>query len=367
NIADGFQGTDLNFPFAGIPGLEVSNVIPNNNLKPENTGSWEIGADIRFFNDRIRLDAAYFDSKSVDQILSVPISFASGFGAANLNAATVRNKGLELLIGGVPFETNDFSWDVSVNFTKIDNTVEDVAIGTEISLGGLSSAALVVSEGRPYGTFLAEDYLRDPQGRIVVNPTTGRPRSSTEQTYQGSIQPDWTGGLVNTFKYKGARLSIVFDTRQGGKMYSRTRGTQRFAGTAPETLFNDRQPYIIPNSVVEVGNTGEYVENTTPLTNDNLYDYWGNLPEGTNIIDASFTKLREVSLSYRLPDSITENTFLGGIEVGVSGRNLILWTPDENTYIDPEMNSFGNGNLQGYDYSSNPSTRSWGANIRVTF
>jgi TonB-linked SusC/RagA family outer membrane protein len=367
NIADGFQGTDLNFPFAGIPGLEVSNVIPNNELKPENTGSWEVGADIRFFNDRLRLDAAYFDSKSVDQILSVPISFASGYGAANLNAATVRNKGLELLVGGVPFETDDFSWDVSVNYTKIDNTVEDVAIGTEISLGGLAAATLVVSEDRPYGTFLAEDYLRDPQGRIVVNPTTGRPRSSTEQTYQGSIQPDWSGGLVNTLKYKGVRLSVVFDTRQGGKMYSRTRGTQRFAGTAPETLFNDRQPYIIPNSVVEVGNSGEYVENTTPLTNDNLYDYWGNLPEGTNIIDASFTKLREVSLSYRLPASITENTFLGGIEVGVSGRNLILWTPDENTYIDPEMNSFGNGNLQGYDFSSSPSTRSWGANIRVTF
>ncbi|WP_299825076.1 SusC/RagA family TonB-linked outer membrane protein [uncultured Pontibacter sp.] len=367
NISDGFAGTDLNFPFAGIPGFEVSNVIPNNELQPENTGSWEVGADIRLFNDRVRLDAAYFDSKSVDQILSVPISYASGFGNANLNAATVRNKGLELLVGGIPFETNDFSWDVSVNFTKIENTVEEVAVGTEISLGGLASATLVVSEGRPYGTFLAEDYLRDPQGRIVVNPATGRPRSSTEQTYQGSIQPDWTGGLVNTFKYKGARLSIVFDTRQGGKMYSRTRATQRFAGTAPETIYNDRQPFIIPNSVVEVGTTGEYAENTTPLTNSNLYDYWGNLPEGTNIIDASFTKLREVSLSYRLPASITEKTFLGNIEVGVSGRNLILWTPDENTYIDPEMNSFGNGNLQGYDFTSTPSTRSWGANIRVTF
>ena len=366
NISDGFAGTDLNFPFAGLPGFEVSNVIGNAELKPENTSSWEVGADLRFFTERLRVDAAYYDSKSTDQIINVPLSFATGFGSAFLNAATVRNRGVELLVGGIPIETNDFSWDVSVNFTKNKNNVEDVYGGNEISLGGLASAALVITEGMPYGTFKAEDVLRDPQGRIVVNEATGRPRTAPEQTYQGSIQNDWTGGLVNTFRYKGLRMSVVFDTRQGGKMYSRTRATQRFAGTAPETLYNDRQPYIIPNSVVEV-EASEYAENTTPLTNDNLYDYWGNLPEGTNIIDASFTKLREVSLSYKLPAALTEKTFFGNIEVGVSGRNLVLWTPDENTYIDPEVNSLGNGNLQGYDYSSSPSTRSWGGNIRVTF
>ncbi|WP_266202898.1 SusC/RagA family TonB-linked outer membrane protein [Pontibacter kalidii] len=367
NISDGFAGTDLNFPFAGLPGFEVSNVIGNENLEPENTSSWEVGADMRFFNERLRLDAAYYNSKSTDQIINVPLSFATGFGSAFLNAATIRNEGIELLVGGIPIEVGDFSWDISVNFTKNENTVEDVAGDNEISLGGLASAALVISEGRPYGTFLAEDYLRDPQGRIVVNASTGRPRLSTEQTYQGTIQPDWQAGLVNTIKYKGLRMSVVFDTRQGGKIYSRTRGTQRFAGTAPETLFNDRQPFIIPNSVVQVGTSDEYIENTTPLTNTNLYEYWGNLPEGTNIIDASFTKLREVSISYQLPTTITEKTFFGNIEVGLSGRNLVLWTPDENTYIDPEVNSFGNGNLQGYEFSSYPSTRSWGANLRVTF
>ncbi len=367
NISDGFQGTDLNFPFAGIPGFEVGNVIGNQELEPEATSSWEIGADVRMFNERFRVDAAYYNSKSTDQIIAVPLSFATGFGSANLNAATVRNKGIELVVGGIPIETNDFSWDISVNFTKNENNVEDVFGGNEISLGGLAAAALVITKDKPYGTFKAEDYLRDPQGRIVVNAATGRPRSAPEQTYQGTIQPDWQGGLVNTLRYKGLKFSFVFDTRQGGKMYSRTRGTQRFAGTAPETLYNDRQPYIIPNSVVQVGSSDEYIENTTPLTNDNLYEYWGNLPEGTNIIDASFTKLREVSISYKLPAALLENTFLGNVEVGVNGRNLILWTPDENTYIDPEMNSFGNGNLQGYDFSSTPSTRMWGANIRVTF
>ncbi|WP_187262559.1 SusC/RagA family TonB-linked outer membrane protein [Pontibacter beigongshangensis] len=367
NITDGFSGTDLNFPFAGIPGFEVSNIIGNSQLKPENTSSWEVGADLRLFNERVRVDAAYYDSKSTDQIIEVPISYATGFGSAFLNAATVRNKGVELLVGGIIIETNDFSWDLSVNYTKNKNVVEDVYGGNEISLGGLISASLMITEGMPYGMFKADDIRRDPQGRIVVNETTGRPRLADEPTYQGSIQPDWQGGLVNTVTYKGLRFSIVFDTRQGGKMYSRTRATQRFAGTAPETLYNDRQPFILPNSVVQVGTTDEYIENTTAITNDNLYDYWGNLPEATNIIDASFTKLREVSLSYKLPASVTEKTFFGNIELGVSGRNLLLWTPDENTYIDPEMNSFGNGNLQGYDYSGTPSTRTWGGNVRFTF
>ena len=367
NISDGFRDTDLNFPFGGIAGFEVSNIIGNPNLKPERTKAWEIGTDLRFFNDRLNLDLSYYNSRSEDQILTVPVSYATGYGNAILNAGTISNKGIEVLLSGTPIQTNDFSWEVSVNYTKNKNRVEEVYSGIEqVSLGGLNSASLVIKEGEPYGLFQAEAILRDPQGRIVVNPATGTPRTAPEQAYVGSIQPDWTGGLVNTVKYKGIRFSIVFDTRQGGKFYSRTRGTQRFAGTAPETLFNDREPFVIPNSVVEVA-PGEFAENTTPITNSNLYDYWGNLPEETNIIDASFTKLREVSLTYKLPTKWIENTFFGNVEVGVSGRNLVLWTPDENTYVDPEVNSFGNGNLQGYDFSGTPSTRSYGANIRVTF
>ncbi|MGV3505135.1 MAG: SusC/RagA family TonB-linked outer membrane protein [Adhaeribacter sp.] len=368
NIADGWQGTDLNFPFAGIPGFEVSNVVGNPNLKPEQTSSWEIGADFRLFNERLTIDASYYDQKSKDLIVSVPVAFTTGYGSSVLNAGDMRNKGIELVVGGTPVKTaSGFSWDVAVNFTKNKNEVLKTYNNTPISLGGLGTAGLYIKEGSPYGVFQVEDYMRDPQGRIVVNAASGRPRNATEQTFAGSITPDWQGGLVNTFNYKGARLAVVFDTRQGGKMYSRTRGTQRFAGTAPETIFNDRQPFIIPNSVVQVGTSNEYTENTTPITNDNLYDYWGNLPEGTNLIDASFTKLREISFSYRLPASITERTFLGNIELGLSGRNLLLWTPEENTYIDPEMNSLGNGNLQGFDFTSSPTTRSWGANIRLTF
>jgi TonB-linked SusC/RagA family outer membrane protein len=368
NISDGFNGTDLNFPFAGIPGFEVDDVLGNAHLRPEQTSSWEIGADLRFFNERFTIDASYYDQKSKDLIVRVPVPYSIGYGAAVLNAGDMTNKGVELVVGGTPVKTaSGFSWEVSVNFTKNNNEVTRTYNNSPISLGGLIAAALYIKKGDPYGVFQVEDIMRDPQGRIVVNAVTGIPRLASEQSFVPSIMPDWQGGLVNNFSFKGLRLAVVLDTRQGGKMYSRTRATQRFAGTAPETLFNDRQPFIVPNSVVQVGNTNEYAENTTAITNDNLHNYWGDLPEGTNLIDASFTKLREASLSYRLPAAFTQKTFFGNIEVGISGRNLYLWTPDENTYIDPETNNFGNGNLQGFDYSGSPSTRTWGANIRLTF
>ena len=296
----------------------------------------------------------------------MPIPTSTGFSSYTLNAGTIRNLGVELLLSVVPVQTRNFTWDVSANFTKNYNRVTELYGDTEqISLGGLSSAALLARRGQPYGVFQATSILRDPAGNVVVGPD-GTPRTAPTNAYVGNIQPDFLAGLVNTVTFKGLRSAAVLDTRQGGKIYSRTRSLQRFAGTAPETLFNDREPFVLPNSVVEVA-PGEFVPNTVAITNDNLYSYWGNLPEETNIIDASFVKLREVSLAYTLPKSLIGRTPFGNVELGVFGRNLLLWTPEENTYIDPETNSFGNGNLQGFEFSGSPSTRTVGANIRLSF
>ena len=366
-INDGFDAgvTALKFPFQGQSAFSLSNRIANPNLTPEITKSWEVGTDLRFFADRLNLDLTYYNSESTEQIVNVPVAYSTGFSSFTLNAGTISNKGIEVLLSGSPIRTNDFDWNIAVNYTKNKNRVEDLFGDTEqISLGGLTSATLVARVGQPYGEFQAEAYLLSPQGQIVVG-ADGRPRVAGENKYVGNIQPDYIAGLTNTFTYKGLRFSVVFDTKQGGKFYSRTRSTMRFAGTAPETLYNDRQPFIIPNSVVETN--GEYSPNTTPITNNTLYSYWGNLPEETNIIDASYVKLRELSLTYSLPTGLIDGTPFGNIEIGVSGRNLLLWTPDENTYVDPEVNTFGNGNLQGFDFSGSPSTRSYGANLRVTF
>ncbi len=363
-VEDGFNNTELIFPFNGVPAFEVGNRIGNPNLQPEITKAWEVGTELRFLNDRITLDASYYNSKSTEQILNVPISTATGFRAQTLNAGLVTNKGFELLVGITPVKTDDFEWTLSANYTRNRNRVDELYPGIENVLIGtsVSTASMVAAVGRPYGDFRGSDYRYDPQGRIIVGPD-GIPLPSTEAVLIGNVQPDFLAGLTNTVKFKGLTFNITFDTKQGGDMYSRTRDIQRFVGTDPTTLYNDRQPFIVPNSVVDNGD-GSFSENLTAV---DVPNYWGNLPGSTNIIDASYVKLREISLNYTLPANLTSKTPFGSIQLGVQGRNLAVWTPSENTYVDPEVSNFGNGNVQGYDWSGSPSFRSYGGSLRVTF
>jgi hypothetical protein len=179
--------------------------------------------------------------------------------------------------------------------------------------------------------------------------------------------PDFLAGLNNNFSYKGLSLSFLFDARKGGVFYSRTKSLQEFTGTDPRTLYNDRLPFVVPGSVV-LGSDGKYTPNSTPVQNaDNYWTGFSSTTAMEHLIDASFIKLREISLAYRLPAGLFKNKSIKGITVGLSGRNLWLWTPKENTYSDPETSSFGTGNVQGYEYGTIPSLRNYGANIRVTF
>lgn len=365
SIESGYTGTTVTAPFNGVPAYELGNTIGNPQLKPEITKSYEFGTELRFFNNRLTIDASYYDANSTNQIIPVPISTASGYRSRVVNAGSIRNRGIELLVGGTPVKVGDFTWDLSVNFTKNKNKVEELYEGVKeiVIPGGIASTSLVATLGDPYGNLKSEAILYSPTGQMVVDPTTGLPRQDPELRIQGNIQPKWSGGLNSTMSYRGLSLAVVFDTKQGGKMYSRTRAIQRFVGTDPTTLYNDRRPFIAPNSVVENGD-GTYSPSTTPVA---VWDYWGQLPDGTNIIDASYVKLREVSLSYSLPSKWLDKLPFGNISVGLTGRNLFLWTPAENTYVDPEANNFGNGNLQGFDFTGSPSLRSYGANLRVTF
>ncbi len=173
--------------------------------------------------------------------------------------------------------------------------------------------------------------------------------------------------MNNSFSYKGFSLSFLFDARKGGVFFSRTKSLQEFLGTDPRTTYNDRDPFVIPGSVTQRAD-GKFDPNTTPVQNADIYWYAFSSPTAMeHLVDASFIKLREASLSYRLPKEWLKKTKINGITVGFSGRNLWLWTPDENTYSDPEASSFGTGNLQGYEYGTIPSIRNYGVNVRVVF
>ena len=185
-------------------------------------------------------------------------------------------------------------------------------------------------------------------------------------------------GITNNLSYKGISLGFTFDIREGGLMYSRTKEMMYFTGTAPETIFNDRQPFIVPNSVVQVdvdenGNP-VYAENTVPIeVGSTLHTYWGQTQGGGEfnkkfLVDKSFVKLRELSISYSLPASLLSKTPFGSVQISLIGRNLFIWTPEENDFIDPESTTFGNDLEADYgEYSATPTVRSMGVNLRLTF
>jgi hypothetical protein len=246
--------------------------------------------------------------------------------------------------------------------------VVDLVPGTErISLGGgFVGADPVAQKGSAYGSFFGTGFLRDSLGRVVVDATTGYPVIEPTARVHGNFFPDYIASVLNSFSYKGFTLTALFDGRKGGVFFSRTKSIQTFVGTDPRTLYNDREPFVIPNSVNQTPD-GKFVPNTTPVAN--AQDYWTNFASFTameNLVDASFIKLREVSLSYRIPQSIVRKTPFTGIQLGLSGRNLFIWTAKENTYADPEASSFGTGNTQGFEYGTIPSIRSYGANVRIT-
>ncbi|NJN33007.1 MAG: hypothetical protein HC817_00885 [Saprospiraceae bacterium] len=178
--------------------------------------------------------------------------------------------------------------------------------------------------------------------------------------------PDYIASLGSNFSFKGLRLGLVFDTKQGGVFYSRTRNIMQFVGTSKETALNNREPIVFENSVIENAD-GTFSPNTVPM---NVRDYFVNVANNTpaqSLVDASFVKLREASLSYTLPNSILGKTFFKDLTIGVFGNNLFLWTPESNQYADPEINSNGTGNTQGFDFTAQPSQRNYGFNVKVSF
>jgi hypothetical protein len=247
--------------------------------------------------------------------------------------------------------------------------VEQIVLGGP-GTNGFSGASTVATVGKPYGTWYVISPETDDQGRTVIDTTTGMPVIAAKPNYFGSYQPKYIMGVSSELSYKGLRFSFTFDHREGGTMYSRTKDIQEFVGTSPNTVTDGkREDFVIPNSVyaVEDGNGNvTYKENTSYKVHHQDY-FIDQSNQATNLIDAGFTKLREVTLSYALPESMINKTFFGNIEVGIFGRNVALWTPAENTYIDPEVSSMGNGNAQGYEYGAIPPIRTWGGQLRVTF
>lgn len=371
----------IQFPFNNgtviVPGFSEGNTIGNPNLQPEITKAYEAGIDIRLFNGRVGIDATYYNSTSESQILNTSVAPSSGFTTQVVNIGKISNKGVELQLNTTPLKIGAFRWDLSVNYTKNVNRVEELDPGnTELVLvaQGLTPGLKLVV-GKPYGVFEATQALKTADGKVVVGPD-GIPLDDPNPVEIGSIQPDWYGGATSTFSYKGLSLGITVDTKQGGKVVSSTAAQLYFAGLAEETAFNSREEWIVPNSVVQTGTDDDgnpiYSPNTTPLTmygGGNVRNYWAQIQGGSRneavLLDASYIKLREVALRYTIPTALISKTPFKGITVGAVGRNLWLRTQGNNHFIDPEASAFGNGNAQGYEFLGIPPQATYGFDLKI--
>lgn len=359
----------ITFPFNNVPGYTFQGTLASTDLRPERTNSFEIGTELAFFKDRISLDFTYYNNKSVDQILALPLPSSTGFDAITKNVGDVTNKGVELSARVTPISVrNGLRWELFGTYTRNESEVNRLEGGvSQVVVGGFSDMSITATVGKPYGALYGIDYLRDPQGRPVIDTNTGLPRVATDKSYQGSFQPRFIASWGTTLRFKGFSLNVLFDTKQGGVFYSNTKRILDFVGTAEETEFNDRKPFIMENSVIQNAQ-GAYEPNTTYKTDPYLLNtsIYQNVT-AVHILDASYVKLREVALNYSLPERWLKRSSFGQVSLGVFGNNLYIWTAKQNKFVDPEVGSGGNTNEQGFDFTARPSLRNYGVRLGITF
>ncbi|MFS4454985.1 SusC/RagA family TonB-linked outer membrane protein [Maribacter sp. 2304DJ31-5] len=373
NTADGQYSLDLSFPFNGSLAYRASPIIPSENLLPEEQTSYEFGLDLKFFNGRLGIDASYFKNQNKNQILNIPIPETTGFAFRTQNVGQVDQTGFEIALTANPLRIGDFSWNTAVNFSRVESEVVSLTQGLErvIIASGFSSVQVVAVPGKEFQLF-AFPYLRDEEtGRPIIDPNTGR-RQAGEATELGSVLPDWTGGWVNNFSYKGFNVSATIDVRWGGIMKSSTVEDLQTQGLVRETTVNREGTFIDREGIIVTDNGDGTVtrrDNDVPVLN--AQDFWTSLDDNSLaepfIFDASYIKFREASISYTFPSKLLGDSFVKGLTIGVEGRNLALLY-SKVPHIDPESSLFGSGaDGFGIERASIPSTRSIGFNVRLRF
>jgi len=363
----------------------------NPDLKPERTNSIEAGLEMYFVNRRAGFDLAFYKTNTTDQILPLAVSSATGYIYKNINAGEIQNKGVELALNFVPVKTSNFQWDLSINWSKNINEVISLYPGIDnLQLGSFQGGITInATVGQPYGMIQGIDYVYEG-GQRVINKDNGRYiKTSTSNNNLGKVSPDWKGGILNSLTYKNWRLTALVDISQGGHIWSLDMYYGLATGMYPETAgTNDlgnpvRNPLEMNvagdptqgygetsggfiNEGVNVLADGTVQKNITRIAASN-YGSFGYLriPDKEFAYDASYVKLREVSVSYSLPASMLQKFFIKGIDLSIVGSNL--WIISKHLpYADPES-GLGAGNLMGYSTGSLPTTRDIGFNIKLTF
>ena len=365
----------------GLSSFSVPGALQNPDLKPEITESWEFGGELGFLDNRVALDVTYYSSSTRKQLMPVQLSTSTGYASRFTNAGTVDNKGWEVLLRGTPYASGDFRWESTVTWAKNNSTVAKLAKGVEgleLTLsGGYWGTSLFAREGESLGQLVGSAYQRDPSGNLVVSTGAGYALWTNTPEVIGNVHPDWRASLGNQFSYGGVRLGVLFDMKQGGDVYSVTQQFGGLAGVLDDTLegrcvFGTAEPGyplcdastgIVIDGVnrVVTGVDTTYVPNSTVVDGE-LNWIAKYLTNEANVIDGSYVKLRELTLSFTLPSAWTNRMNVDAVDISLVGRNLYLWS--EARHIDPETAQEGT-NVQGFETGQMPTPRSIGINFTV--
>jgi hypothetical protein len=319
---------------------------------------------LAFLKNRLTIDASYFTMDSDRQIFAVQVPNSSGFATYTTNAGLIRNNGIELLVTGKIIDSKDFKWETSVNWSRLRNTVESMPPNlSEITyFEAFGRAALRIVQGGSMGDLYGRDYVRHSSGAVLIGANGFPSVDYTQYKKFGNALPDWQGGMTNTVSYKGLSLSVLMDWRSGGTVVDMAETNTIRNGIS--RLTGARYEQVIFNGVLADGSV-----NTTPVTIDqNFYRTFSQFPDyqGAVMQDGSWFRVRNASLSYRLPQKMLAKLPFSNVRFNITGNNLFLSTPFRG--YDPENLTFGAGdNRIGFVGRNSPSTRSFMVGINVTF
>jgi TonB-linked SusC/RagA family outer membrane protein len=348
----------------GLTSFFIDGNMGNYNIKPEDTRSIEIGADLRFFMGRLNVDLTYYNFKVTDQIVPITVPYSTGYATMleNIDGKIVNN-GIELLVSGTPVERKDFKWDVAINFAKNKNVVKNVGFEETGQNSGVASTKSVFIGGEEYGILYGTRWLRNENGQIVIG-SDGLPEVDSVSGIVGNPNPKWTMGITNTFTYKSWSLDFLFDIKYGGEVYNGTANVMRSLGTHADT--ENRDEDVVFDGVVWDETNQQWIENTTTVKWGDYYQGYGLVHVSEAAIeDASWIRLRTLSLTYKIPSKKLEKFPIKGLSLGISGNNLLLFTNYDG--IDPETNLSGVSNSTGRDYFNMPSVRSYSFTVKMNF
>lgn len=386
----GLVYTKSKFTYPGYTiGYINNSTIPNKDLKPTRTNSFEIGLETKFLNNRMGLDITYYSQKSKNQIMGMASSWTSGYTYRLINAGEIDNKGVEIALNTRPIQTKDFSWDLNLNFSKNSNKVRRLVDDMdmfELEKASWLDVQVAAKVGENFGSIVGPDFKRNNAGQILIDPSTGLPEYDKSNHVLGNASWKWTGGITTTLTYKNLSLNAIFDVKVGADLYSMSARASYESGKAKETLAGREDWYKSEEQRQEAGiakgsagwkPTGGYIAPGVIDNGDGTYrkndiyvnpeDYWMNVCRNAPsmfIYDNSYVKCRELTLSYNVPQQWLKKA-INGLTISLVARNpFIVWKNIPN--IDPDSN-YNNTTGMGLEYGSLPSRKSYGISVNVKF